>query len=90
MRFGARPKIRAAKGLGSSPRSGGASPRNLFLPVDSAQLAGRKGGGLTNLQHLGMGYKTWQTWCFVTCKIARLTFLRKIHMTMTHMTMTQV
>ena len=28
------------------------SPRNLFLPVDSAQLAGRKGGGLTNLQQL--------------------------------------
>lgn len=24
---------------------------NLFLPVDSAQLAGRKGGGLTNLQY---------------------------------------
>ena len=26
------------------------SPRNLFLPVDSAKLAGRSGGGLTNLQ----------------------------------------
>ena len=26
---------------------------NLFLPVDSAELAGRAGGGLTNLQYAG-------------------------------------
>ena len=29
--------------------------RNLFLPVDSAKLAGREGGGLTNLQWLVSG-----------------------------------
>ena len=28
--------------------------RNLFLPVDSAKLAGREGGGLTNLQWLAI------------------------------------